>query len=116
MLIPAISTFGKRINPPSRTKSTSQRGRTSSCGRYGSIVASRPLASSAAPFRTSRSRMPAAGVSMVTTNAVKPAARARAIAARATSRPPIRYTWYQHGPRDAACTSSRRVPESVDSA
>ena len=56
----------------------------------GSIVQGRPLTSSFVPLRTSRSRSPATGVSMVTTSPEKPAARARSMAARVTSRPPTK--------------------------
>jgi len=36
------------------------------------------------------------------------------MAALATSRPPTRYTWYQHVPVPAAFTSSSEVPASVE--
>ena len=72
---------------------------------WGSMGTGRRVRSSRVPFRRSRSRSPATGVSIVTTSAAQPAACARAMAAEATSRPPTRYSWYQTGPEVAALTS-----------
>src|SRR4029079_16855157 len=81
------------------------------CGRCGSIAKSFREASSLTPLRTSRSRRPATGVSIVTTSAENFAARARSIDAIAASRPPSKYSWYQTAPPDAAAPSSSHQPD-----
>ena len=112
---PGTTIFGNFINPPSARKAANQRGFVRNWLTNGSIIPSLRLRSSLTPFRRSRSRIPATGVSMVTTRAEKPAARARSIADSAQSRPPRRYSWYQTGAFDAAATSSKQQPERVES-
>ena len=87
---PGSTTLGNFIKPPSARKPASHPGRDSIWPTKGSIDQGFQLRSSFTPLRTSRYRRPETGVSMVTTSAAKPAARARAIVPKATSRPPRR--------------------------
>ena len=85
------------------------------CHTYGSIAPD--IAAAAArrtPWRKSRSRMPATGVSMVTTSAVKPAAagaRHRRLGDVASAR---HVELIPERPGRRGATSSSRVPENVD--
>src|SRR5438034_1061261 len=74
---PGTTIFGNFINPPSARKAANQRGFVRNWLTNGSIIPSLRLRSSLTPFRRSRSRIPATGVSMVTTRAEKAAVRAQ---------------------------------------
>ena len=108
---------GELHEPAVAKKSASHRGRDSSCGRRQHLTVARAEAPS--PFRKSRSRSPATGVSMVTTSAETPALRAfdRRSARRRDRRPdtadttPVRLS-APLPPRAAARKASRACSSS----